>query len=94
VFKTLQTRQIVDPIAIEDADNHGTESYVLSVADYSGSAIHNLWYGPIVMWTHLQNAQPAPCRPDAPCVPQGGAEYAGKHVLPGRPTHVVSSNIN
>jgi hypothetical protein len=94
VFKTLQTRQIVDPIAIEDADNHGTESYVMTFADYSGSRIHNVWYGPIVMWTHLNNKQPAPCRPDASCLPQGGAEYAGSHLLPGKPTHVVSSNIN
>jgi hypothetical protein len=90
-IRTLQTRQIADPIAIEDGDNHGTESYLLTVADYGGSAVHNLWYGPIVMWTHDRRA---PCTRQKPCLPRGGVELAGTHRLPGKPFHLSSTNIN
>ena len=39
----------MDPISAEDTDNHSTESYVLSVADYGGRALRNYRYGPVIM---------------------------------------------
>lgn len=94
IFKTLQDSRMDDPISVEDTDNHGTESYVLSVADYSGKKVHNYAYGPIVMWTH--NAGTAPCPQPNGCQLQGGQafEYAGSFSLPGKPFHLSGSNIN
>ncbi len=92
-IRTVQTAQIADPIAIEDVDNHGTESHLLSVADYSGRQLHNVMYAPIVMWTYDAKA---PCTEAKPCAPLNGAqiEYLGSHKLPGRPFQLGVSNIN
>ena len=49
VVRTLQDTRLVDPIAVEDTDNHSTESYVLSVADYGGKAVRNYRYGPVIL---------------------------------------------
>ena len=94
VFKTLQDNRMVDPVAVEDVDNHGTESYVVTVADYSGKAVHNYAYGPIVMWTH--DPKKAPCPKPAGCRLQGNQpfEYAGSARLPGKPFHLSGGNIN
>ncbi|HUD33134.1 MAG TPA: hypothetical protein VMR43_08985, partial [Variovorax sp.] len=89
---TMDAR-IADPIAIEDNDNHGTESHILSIADYSGRQLHNVMYAPLVMWTYDGNA---PCTSNKPCAPLNGSqfEYAGSHKLPGRPFHLGIANIN
>ncbi len=52
VTRTLRDARIVDPIAAEDVNNHGTESYVLTVADYAGNAIRNYRYGPVIFATN------------------------------------------
>ncbi|MET0338588.1 MAG: hypothetical protein ABW063_12610 [Caulobacter sp.] len=85
--------RIADPIAIEDNDNHGTESHILSVADYTGRQLHNVMYAPMVMWTYDAKA---PCTETKPCAPLNGAqfEYAGSHKLPGRPFQLGIANIN
>ena len=94
VYKTLEDSRLVDPIAIEDVDNHGTESYVLTVADYQGRTIHNYPYGPIIMWTY--DPKSAPCPKPRGCGLRDGRpfEYAGGHVLPGKPFQMGGSNIN
>jgi hypothetical protein len=94
VYKTLQDSRLVDPIAIEDVDNHGTESYILTVADYQGRTVHNYPYGPIVMWTH--DAKTAPCPHPKGCALRDGLpfEYAGGHALPGKPFQMGGANIN
>lgn len=94
VFKTLQDNRMIDPIALEDVDNHGTESYIVTLADYNGKAIHNYAYGPIIMWTYDPKKAPCP-KPDG-CSLQGNQpfEYAGSARLPGKPFHVSGGNIN
>jgi hypothetical protein len=97
IFRTLQDSRLTDPIFLEDGDNHGTESYTLTLGNYSGKEIATYSYGPIVMWTHPFNGPfPAPCTKDAPCRPQNGQpfEYAGAQKLPGKPFHAGIANIN
>ena len=93
-LKTLQDSRMGDAIAIEDVDNHGTESYLLTVADYAGRSVRNYAYGPLVMWTY--DPAKAPCPKPRGCRLQGdGAfEYAGSYTLPGRPFGLSISNIN
>ncbi|MGI4776970.1 MAG: hypothetical protein ACRYGA_02435 [Janthinobacterium lividum] len=92
-FKTIQDSRIADPIAAEDVDNHGTESYLVTVA--TGDEIANVAYGPLITWTYDQNPK-SPCPPTAPCGPIGkdAAEYAGAFKLPGRVFHLGGGNIN
>lgn len=94
VFKSLQDSRMIDPIALEDVDNHGTESYIVTVADYGGEAIHNYAYGPVIMWTYDPKKAPCP-KPDG-CRLQGNEpfEYAGSARLPGKPFHLSGGNIN
>jgi len=94
VLKTLEDSRMGDAIDIEDVDNHGTESYLLTVADYAGRSVHNYAYGPVVMWTYDPARAPCP-RPDG-CRLQGGSafEYTGSYKLPGRPFGLSVSNIN
>jgi hypothetical protein len=48
VVRTLQDSRIVDPIAVEDADNFANDNMVLSIADYTGKAVSNYRYGAVV----------------------------------------------
>lgn len=90
----MQDSRLNDPIAIEDTDNHGTESYILTVADYKGKTIHNYPYGPVIMWTYPEAIAPCP-KPNG-CLLSGNQpfEYAGGFKLPGKPFHMGGSNIN
>lgn len=90
VVRTLQDQRLVDPVAAEDTDNHGTESYVLSVADFGGKKLHNFRYGPVIMWTKNTACQP----PNGCGVSGGGAfEYGGAFDLPGKVFQVASANV-
>lgn len=52
VLRTLRDARMTDPIAVEDSDNHGTESYVLLVADYAGRQMLGYRYGPVIFHTN------------------------------------------
>jgi hypothetical protein len=96
---SLSDASLVDPISAEDNDNHGTESYVLSVADYGGRKVSNYRYGPVVFRTNLTSGWG--CQPPNGCGPVSGGsfdtshpfEYAGSFALPGGVFQVVTSNI-
>lgn len=92
VLRTVQDSRLEDPISIEDGDNHGTESYTVTIADYSGKKVHTLGYGPIITWTYDERS---PCpKPNGCTLQPNGYEYAGGYNLPGKPTHIISANIN
>ena len=93
LFKTLEDSRMIDPISIEDIDNHGTESYNLLVNDYSGKAARSYRYGPIIMWTHDPKTSPCPY-PNGLTLGAQDFEYNGHHTLPGKPFSSGSSNIN
>jgi len=91
VRKSLSDTRLIDPIAVEDAENHGTESYVLSVADYGGKKVSNYRYGPVVFWTNTGRGWT--CQPPGGCPTSGDFEFGGSFALPGRPFQVAGSNI-
>jgi hypothetical protein len=94
VARTLQESRMIDPISTEDTDNDGTESYVLSVADYGGKGIHNFLYGTMV-W-HTYGASSACSKEKGGCKLLNNAafEYGGTFKVPGKPFHAMGANIN
>ncbi|MET0542156.1 MAG: hypothetical protein ABWZ88_10405, partial [Variovorax sp.] len=86
VVRKLNDTRLVDPISAEDTDNHTTESYVVSVADYGGRALRNYRYGPVIFHNYGGG------RFDT----LGGAngfEYGGAFDLPGKAFQITGSNI-
>jgi hypothetical protein len=90
---SLSDASLVDPISAEDNDNHGTESYVLSVADYGGRKVSNYRYGPVIFRTNVTGGWN--CQPPNGCPVSGGGpfEYGGSFALPGGAFQTVTSNI-
>jgi len=82
IKRTLRDSRMVDPITVEDADNHGTQSYVLSVADYNGKQILNYRYGPVIYRTN-GNDRFDMC---------GAFEFGGAWSIPGKPFSLSVSN--
>lgn len=99
LIKTLTDSRLVDPIAADDVANHGTESYVVTVADYSAKAVRSYRYGPIIAWTNNPAANSPgwdSCQPPAGCpnLDNQPFEYGGEYVTPGKPFHVTGANLN
>lgn len=84
--RKCQMTQISDPIWAEDTDNHGTESYVVQVADFTGRCTHNVLWGPIILHTinnlryNLLENQPF--------------NHAGTYPVDGYPFRVMSANVS
>ncbi len=93
VVRTLKDARLVDPIAAEDTDNHGTESYVVSVADYGGRALRNYRYGPVIMHNYSGSACGAPNGCGMGSSGGDAFEYGGEFGLPGGAFQVTSANI-
>lgn len=84
VVRVLRDSRLVDPIAAEDNNNHGTESYVLSVADYGAARLFNYRYGPVIFHTNGGARFPAPA---------GGFEFGGSYAPRGRPFSISVTNV-
>lgn len=86
VVRKLNDTRLIDPIAAEDTDNHSTESYVLSVADYGGKALRNYRYGPVIMHNYRGERYETLGGPS-------GFEYGGAFNLPGQAFQITGANI-
>ena len=85
---------MIDPISTEDTDNHATESYVLSVADYGGKGIHNFLYGPITWHTYAASKGCSKAKGGCKLLDNAPFEYGGTFKVPGKPFHAMGANIN
>ena len=94
VARTLQESRMIDPISTEDADNHGTESYLVSVADYAGKGIHNFLYGPIYWHTYDASKACSTAKGGCKLLNNAPFEYGGTFKVPGKPFHAMGANIN
>jgi hypothetical protein len=97
ITRTLQDSRLIDPISAEDNDNHGTESHVLSVADYTGRQIAQYRYGPVIFWTNPGapgNSVVAACQPPNGCGMNGSDpfEFDGAYATPGGAFQFTSAN--
>jgi len=90
IVRTLRDSRLVDPIAIEDADNFANPGFVVSVSDYGGKAVRNYRYGPVTFSDGGSCARPKGC----PLTPTGSIaiEYAGAMSLPGKPFQLTTAN--
>ena len=100
VTRTLQDSRLVDPLSAKDNDNHGTESYLLTVADYGGKQMAQYRYGPVIFLTNpgpAGNSVAAACQLPAGC-PLGAHgndafEFGGAYSVMGRPFRFTSANV-
>ncbi|MGJ7491934.1 hypothetical protein ACSFBE_16255, partial [Variovorax sp. ZT4R33] len=94
IARTFQESRMIDPISTEDTDNHGTESYMVSVADYAGKGIHNFLYGPIVWHTYDASKACSDAKGGCKLLNNAAFEYGGTFKVPGKPFHAMGANIN
>ncbi|VTU39748.1 hypothetical protein H6CHR_05585 [Variovorax sp. PBL-H6] len=94
VVRTLQDSRIVDPIAVEDADNFASDNMVLSIADYTGKAVSNYRYGSVIF---ANRGTSWACQPPTGCPvqPTGSInmEFGGSYTMEGRPFHIRTANV-
>ncbi|MDM0039342.1 hypothetical protein QTH89_23090 [Variovorax sp. J22G21] len=95
VERTLQDKNLIDPITADDNEGGGTYAPVISIADYNGKAISNYRYG--VLYLHPGFAA---CQQTAGGCPtinaSGGAapfEFGGSLALPGKAFMLAGSNV-
>ncbi len=84
--RTLRDDRLVDPIALEDADNHGTESFIVSIADHEGKKVLNYRYGPVTYYTNGGD------RFDMCDDGKGAFEFGGALDIGGKPFALSVSN--
>ena len=87
VVRTLKDSRMVDPISVEDIENHSTESYILSVADYGGRKLHNYRYGPVIMHNYGGQSYGMGNSGGDPF------EYGGAFDFPGKAFQATSANV-
>ena len=86
--RTMQDSRIQDAVVAEDYDNHGTEQYLIAVADFEGQTVHNVLWGPMIMHTY-------PAKPRFDMRPAGAKfMYGGGMKLPGKPFGISVANIS
>lgn len=87
VTRTLRDSRLVDPIAAEDNNTHGTESYLLSIADYCGGDLANYRYGPVIF--HTNGGARYGMGPDG----TAEFEYGGAYRPGGHPFSISITNV-
>ncbi|MDM0114246.1 hypothetical protein QTI66_18985 [Variovorax sp. J22R133] len=107
--KSLKDVRLVDPISIEDNENHGTEAFTLTLADYTGGTIRNYRYGNVIFHTNGGACQKPGCGKGEGLTGTDLFEYGGDLVLPptlrytdgakapallpGKPFFITSQNV-
>ncbi len=87
VYKRLKDATLVDPVAAEDNDTHGTESYVLTVADFGGRQIVSYRFGPVIL--HTNGGASFGMGSDG----KADFELGGTFAVAGRPFQFSSANV-
>jgi hypothetical protein len=87
VVRTLRDSRMIDPISAEDDNVHGTESYVVSVADYTGEQLLNYRYGPVIF--HTNGGARYGMGPDG----KADFEFSGAYRPGGRPFSISVTNV-
>ncbi|PSL80928.1 hypothetical protein C7T35_30005 [Variovorax sp. WS11] len=94
VVRNLQDSRIVDPIAVEDADNFASNNMVLSVADYAGKKVSNYRYGSVIF---ANRGGSWSCQPPGGCPvqPTNGVniEFGGSFAMEGKPFQIRTANV-
>lgn len=88
VYKRLRDTRMTDPVFVEVADTHGTESHIITVADFKGRKIINYRFGPVIF--HTNGGAKFDMGPD------GKAEFecGGVMEFGGHPYKLCTTNVN
>jgi len=88
VYKRLRDSRLIDPVHAEMADTHGTESYILTVADFKGRKVINYRFGPVVFHTN------GGARFDMGADGKAEFECGGVMEFAGYPYRICTTNVN
>lgn len=89
IMRVLSDSRLVDPISVEDNNNHLTESNLIDVADYGDQNVKGYRYGPVIFFGVTN---PPPVFGMGP----GGQdpfEYEGAYATPTGPFSISSENV-
>ena len=89
VLRVLADSRLVDPISLEDNNNHLTQSDLIDIADYGDKNVKGYRYGPVIFYGV---ANPPPVFGMGP----GGLdsfEYEGAYATPTGPFSISGENI-
>jgi hypothetical protein len=89
IVRVLSDSRLVDPISVEDNNNHLTESNLIDIADYGDKNVKGYRYGPVIFYGV---ANPPPVFGMGP----GGLdpfEYEGAYATPTGPFSISSENV-
>jgi hypothetical protein len=89
ILRVLSDSRLVDPISVEDSNNHLTESNLIDIADYGDKDVKGYRYGPVIFFGV---ANPPPMFGMGP----GGLdpfEYEGAYATPTGPFSLSIENV-
>jgi hypothetical protein len=89
VLRVLSDSRLVDPISVEDNNNHLTQSDLIDIADYGDKNVKAYRYGPVIFYGV---ANPSPVFGMGP----GGLdpfEYEGAYATPTGPFSISGENV-
>jgi hypothetical protein len=89
IVRTLADTRLVDPISVEDNNNHLTQSDLLEIADYGDKNVKGYRYGPVIFWGV---STPPPTFGMGP----GGTdpfEFEGAYATPTGPFSISIENV-
>jgi hypothetical protein len=91
VTSTLVDTRLVDPISVEDNNNHGTQSDLIDIADYGAKDVKAYRYGPVIFFTN-----PGGCNKTDGACPVFGPdtfEFEGSYATPTGPFDISIENV-
>jgi hypothetical protein len=88
IIRKLQDARLVDPISVEDNNNHGTQADLIDIADYGDKSIKAYRYGPVKFWTSANKSAFG-------MGPNGNDlfEYEGSYSTPTGPFSISIENV-
>ena len=88
LVRTFQDSRLVDPISVEDNNNHGAQTDLIDIADFGDSRVKAYRYGDVIFWTN-------PGRPRFGMGPRGNDdfEYEGSFATPTGPFAISIENV-
>lgn len=88
ILRVLSDSRLVDPISVEDNNNHLTESNLINIADYGDKNVKGYRYGPVIFY----GKTPPPTFGMGP----GGSdpfEFEGSYATPTGPFSISIENV-
>ena len=88
VIRRFKDARLIDPVHVEQADTHGTDTHLITVADFKGRKILNYRLSPIVFATN--GGAKFGCGADG----KADMECGGWLEFPGSPFCISATNVN